>query len=90
MAHEVAMLLHRMLELAMPETGPLMEDTHPPPYTERVAWAVAELAANNPANQDALRELHGIPPLVWLLDGPVASMTTIGVCLCLLQPPNLC
>lgn len=64
--------------LAMPETGSLTKGTALPPYTERAAWALAELAANNPANQNAVRELHGIQPLVWLLDGPADSMTTIG------------
>ncbi len=62
----------------MPETGPLTEATVLPAAAERVAWALAELAAGCQANQDAVRELHGIVPLVWLLDGPADSMTTIG------------
>lgn len=49
-----------------------------PVAAERAVWALAELAAGCPANQDAVRELHGIAPLVWLLDGPADSMITIG------------
>ena len=62
----------------MPETGPLTEATVLPVAAERAVWALAELVAGCPANQEAVRELHGIAPLVWLLDGPADSMITIG------------
>jgi hypothetical protein len=67
-----------MLEVAMPETGPLTEATVLPVAAERAVWAIAELAAGCPDNQELVRQLHGIAPLVWLLDGPADSMITIG------------
>ena len=57
---------------------------HQPPAVERAAWALAELCAGNAANKAAVLELHGIAPLVWLLDGPADSMVTTGA---LLEPP---
>ncbi|EIE19244.1 hypothetical protein COCSUDRAFT_83592 [Coccomyxa subellipsoidea C-169] len=91
-AHNVGALpeLIRLLELAMPETGSLTEGAVLPVAAERAVWAVAELAAGCPANQDAVRELHGIAPLVWLLDGPADSMITIGAAgaLCNLAESN--
>ena len=73
-------LLRRLLHLATPETGDIM---HQPPSVERAAWALAELCAGNAANKAAVLELHGIAPLVWLLDGPADSMATTGALLCL-------
>lgn len=64
--------------MAMPETGPLTEATVLPVAAERAVWAIAELAAGCPDNQELVRQLHGIAPLVWLLDGPADSMITIG------------
>ena len=49
-----------------------------PPSVERAAWAIAELCLGNPGNKAAVLELHGVAPLVWLLDGPPASMATTG------------
>ena len=54
---------------------------HQPPSVERAAWALAELCAGNAANKAVVLELHGIAPLVWLLDGPADSMATTGVLL---------
>ena len=54
---------------------------HQPPAVERAAWALAELCAGNAANKAAVLELHGIAPLVWLLDGPADSMATTGALL---------
>lgn len=45
---------------------------------ERAAWALAELCLGNPGNKAAVLELHGIAPLVWLLDGSPESMATTG------------
>ena len=64
--------------MAMPETGPLTEATVLPVAAERAVWAIAELAAGCPDNQELVRQRHGIAPLVWLLDGPADSMITIG------------
>ena len=73
-------LLRRLLHLATPETGDI---THQPPAVERAAWAVAELCAGSAASKAAVLELHGIAPLVWLLDGPADSMATTGALLAL-------
>ena len=65
----------RLLHLATPETGDIPEQ---PPSVERAAWALAELCLGNPGSKAAVLELHGIAPLVWLLDGPPESMATTG------------
>ena len=59
-----------------PETGDITEQ---PPSVERAAWAIAELCSGNEDNKAAVLELHGIAPLVWLLDGPADSMATTGM-----------
>lgn len=83
-------LLRRLLHLATPETGAII---HQPPAVERAAWALAELCAGSAANKAAVLALHGIAPLVWLLDGPAASMATTGAALalqlCLASPMTL-
>ena len=67
--------LCRLLHLATPETGDIPDQ---PPSVERAVWAVAELCLGNPGNKAAVLELHGIAPLVWLLDGRSTSMATAG------------
>lgn len=41
---------------------------------QQAAGALANLASNTTADQDAIREAGGIPPLVWLLSAGASSV----------------
>lgn len=45
---------------------------------QRAVWALVELVAGNEGNQERVRVLGGIEPLVALLDGHPDSISTFG------------